>query len=59
MTMAKNSPLRMDKQFQAEDDMRTLRRAEEAKASPGRMKAAQKEAKKEVKELTKVVKGKK
>lgn len=49
----------IDKQFQAEDDMRTLRRAEEVKASPTRMKAARSEAKKEVKTLTKVAKGKK
>lgn len=47
----------IDKQFQAEDDMRTLRRAEEVKASPTRMKAAQQEAKKEVQALTKVSKG--
>ncbi len=45
--MAKNKSMaRIDKQFQAEDDMRTLRRAEEVKASPGRMKAAKNEAKK-------------
>ncbi len=51
--------IRSDKQLQAEDDMQTLRRAEEVKASPTRMKAARNEAQKEVKELTKVAKGKK
>ncbi len=57
--MAKNRPVTgMDKQFQTESDVRALRQAEEVKASPTRMKAAQKEAKKEVKELTKVAKGK-
>lgn len=47
-----------NKQFEIEDDMRVLRRAEEVRSNPSRLKAAQQAAKKEVKELTKVVKGK-
>lgn len=52
----KSAPRRsaMDKQFEAEDDLRTLRRAEEIKARPGRVTAARRIAKKEMEALKKV-----
>lgn len=41
----------MDKEWQAEDDMRTLVRAEEIRKDPKRLKAAQQLAKKRAEEL--------
>ena len=41
----------MDKEWQAEDDMRTLVRAEEIRKAPKRLKAAQAMAKKRADEL--------
>ncbi|MDH0900726.1 hypothetical protein N5C12_15380 [Comamonas aquatica] len=41
----------MDKEWQAEDDMRTLVRAEEIRKDPKRLKAAQAMAKKRADEL--------
>ncbi len=41
-----------DKKFQAEDDLRTLRRAKEVQDSPTRLKAAEAMAEKEIKILT-------
>lgn len=41
----------MDKEWQAEDDMRTLVRAEEVRKDPKRLKAAQAMAKKRADEL--------
>ncbi len=40
-----------DKKFQAEDDLRTLRRAKEIQDSPSRLKAATETAEKEIKAL--------
>lgn len=43
-----------DKKFQAEDDLRTLRRAKEVQDSPTRLKAAEAMAEKEIKILNEV-----
>lgn len=43
--------LPLDKQWQIEDDMRTLVRAEEIRKDPKRLKAAQQMAKKRAEEL--------
>ena len=43
-----------DKQFQAEDDLRTLRRADEISVDNSRMKAAKRMADKEMKALNKI-----
>ena len=50
-TMAYN-----DKKWQAEDDARTLMRAEEIKRDKARINAAQAQAKKQMEELAKVIK---
>jgi len=44
----------MDKKYQAEDDLRTLRRAEEIKADKKRVSEAKKIAKQEIKALKKL-----
>ncbi len=43
-----------DKQFQAEDDLRTIRRAKEISDDPTRLKAANKIADKEIKALNEI-----
>lgn len=43
-----------DKQFQAEDDLRTIRRAKEISDNPARLNAANKMADKEIRELNAV-----
>lgn len=47
------TPMDMDRKWQAEDDMRTLTRAEEVKSDKGRMKAVSEHAKKQVDHLKK------
>ena len=46
----------IDAKYQAEDDARTLMRAEEIKCDKARIKAAQAQAKKQIAELARVVK---
>lgn len=47
-----------EKKYQAEDDLRTLRRAEEVKMSKNRLEAAKVIAKQEIKALNKIQKRK-
>jgi len=47
-----------EKEFQAQDDLRTLKNAEEIKKSKPRMGAAKKMAKQEMKAIAKVIKAK-
>ena len=49
--MAKSTGIGMDKDWQAEDDMRTLARAEEIRKDPKRHKAALAKAKEKIAEL--------
>ena len=46
-----------ERDWRAEDDMRTLARAEEIKRDPARLKAAQKKAKEKLEELQSVAGG--
>lgn len=46
----------MDKKWQAQDDLHHLKRAEEVKSDPSRLKAAQAEAKAQLQALQKVAK---
>ncbi len=48
-----------EKEFQTEDDLRTIRRADEIKTSSSRMKGVRRLAKQEVKALNKISKRKK
>lgn len=43
-----------EKRYRAEDDLRTLRRAEEVRSDPGRVRMAQRVAREEVKVLSRV-----
>lgn len=49
--MAKANAIAMEKDWQAEDDMRTLARAEEIRKDPKRLKAALAKAKEKIAEL--------
>ncbi len=46
-----------ERDWRAEDDMRTLARAEEIKRDPARLKAAQKKAREKLEELQSVANG--
>jgi 5-bromo-4-chloroindolyl phosphate hydrolysis protein len=52
--MAKSSGIAMDKDWQAESDMRTLAEAEEIRKDPKRLKAALAKAKEKIEELQKL-----
>lgn len=52
--MAKSTGIGMDKDWQAEDDMRTLARAEEIRKDPKRLKAALAKAQEKIEELQKL-----
>ncbi len=52
--MAKNTGIGMNKDWQAESDMRTLAEAEEIRKDPKRMKAALTKAQEKIEELQKL-----
>lgn len=52
--MAKNTGIAMDREWQAEHDMRTLAEAEEIRKDPKRLKAALAKAKEKIEELQKL-----
>lgn len=52
--MAKNTAIGMDKDWQAESDMRALAEAEEIRKDPKRLKAALAKAKEKIEELQKL-----
>lgn len=52
--MAKDTSIGMNKEWQAESDMRTLAEAEEIRKDPKRLKAAMAKAKEKIEELQKL-----
>lgn len=57
--MAKATGIAMDKEWQAESDMRTLAEAEEIRKDPKRLKAALAKAREKIEELQKLQPAKK